>query len=242
MASVCSAWGRRLKRRSWTPVALVAIGLVIAGIAAQGSGLQWGEREVAWQEPAGSTELFQPQPEESTEVEDLVPVDERSSASLPDWISWLVLGLLVGVPLALLAYFMVRRVLEWLIDARGVYRPAEETRLLRRDISLVEQAVEAGLAEIDLGDDPRSAIIACWVHFESVSEAVGIPREASDVPSDLTRKLLEAHQLERDTLERLSAAYLRARYSPREVGESDRDSARRALVDLQRQLGVKEGR
>jgi hypothetical protein len=102
--------------------------------------------------------------------------------------------------------------------------------------------VEAALAEMDLGTDPRAAIMACWAHFERASEAVGIERETSDTPADLVRKLLERHALDGDSLYRLSEAYLRARYSPHQVGEADRDRARDALIALQAQLGVREGR
>lgn len=229
-------------RRRWLPVVVVAAGLMIAGIAAQGSGLQWGEREVSWESPTDSVEELAPEIEERPSLEEITPADEESPSPIPSWVSWLILGILVGIPLTLLLYFLARRLLQWVVEPPASDRPVEEAQYLRRDIALVEQAVEAGLAEIDLGTDPRSAIIACWVHFEHASEAVGIPRETSDVPSDLTRRLLETHRLEGGSLERLSTAYLRARYSPHAVGEADRDSARDALIDLQRQLGVREVR
>jgi hypothetical protein len=120
--------------------------------------------------------------------------------------------------------------------------PDPEPEYLHRDFTLVEDAVNAALAEMDLGTDPRAAIMACWAHFERASEAVGIEREASDTPADLVRKLLERHQLDGNALRQLSEAYLRARYSPHQVGEADRDRARDALIALQAQLGVREGR
>lgn len=233
---------RLLMRRRWLPVVIVAAGLMIAGIAAQGSGLQWGEREVSWESPTDQAEQLAPELEESPSLEEVPTAEEERPSPIPGWVSWLILGILVGIPLALVLYYLARRLLQWVVEPPDAIRPAEGAQYLRRDIALVEQAVEAGLAEIDLGTDPRSAIIACWVHFERASEAVGIPRESSDVPSDLTRRLLETHRLEGGSLERLSTAYLRARYSAHAVGEADRDSARAALVDLQEQLGLREVR
>ncbi|GAB3992694.1 hypothetical protein GCM10029992_02480 [Glycomyces albus] len=173
---------RLLMRRRWLPVVLVAAGLMIAGIAAQGSGLQWGEREVTWQSPTDSAEQLAPEMEESPSLPEAPTAEEEPPSPIPSWVSWLILGILVGVPLALLLYYLARRLLQWVVEPPASYRPAEEAQYLRRDIALVEQAVEAGLTEIDLGADPRSAIIACWVHFEHASEAVGIPVKPRTCP------------------------------------------------------------
>jgi hypothetical protein len=158
-------------------------------------------------------------------------------------VTWVVLGLLIGVPAFFVLLFLTRRLIEWLVFAppnSGIADP--EPEYLHRDFALVEEAVNAALAEMDLGTDARAAIMACWVHFERASEAVGIERESSDTPADLVRKLLVRHELDGAALRRLSDAYLRARYSPHEVGEADRDQARDALIALQSQLGVREGR
>ncbi|GAB3219775.1 hypothetical protein GCM10027447_03230 [Glycomyces halotolerans] len=233
-----------MTRRRWAPVFLVVAALVVVGLAAQGAGVQWGERESGWQFDGGDPEpLFSQDPITETSEEPQPLPEPTGDSSLPDWVTWVALAVLIGVPALLLLFFLARRVLWWLVDARS--DPSlrqEEIQRVHRDVALVEQAVEAGLTEIDLGTDPRSAIIACWVHFESASEAVGITRDPSDTPSDLVRKLLEHHELEGSSLLRLSEAYLRARYSPHEVDEADRDSARDSLIDLQRQLGVREGR
>ncbi|WP_157930676.1 DUF4129 domain-containing protein [Glycomyces xiaoerkulensis] len=229
--------------RRWAPVLLVVAGLIVVGIAAQGSGLQWGERDLDWERPTQEAEelFIEDSPTQTTEA--LPQPQDEEGAQLPPWVSWLLLAIFVGVPAALLLVFLTRRIVSWLIRSEITVPEVEsETHHQRRDIRLVEEAVAAGLSEIDVGTDPRSAIMACWVHFERASEAVGISREASDTPSDLVQKLLDHHDLERSSLSRLSGAYLRARYSPHDVDETDRDRARDALVDLQRQLGVREAR
>lgn len=232
-----------LTRRRWLPVVVVVAALIVVGIAAQGTGVQWSQGEAPFDLDAEApTQSFQAEPRPET-AESTPTGEEREEFSLPSWVSWLLLSILVGIPAALMLALLLRELARWLIDTQAdERRPEPEPQYLRRDVALVEEAVAAGLAEIDLGTDPRSAIIACWVHFEHAAEQVGIPKEPSDTPADLTRRLLERHELDGGSLSRLSQAYLRARYSPHEVDETDRDRARAALVDLSRQLGLEEAR
>ncbi|MCD0446750.1 DUF4129 domain-containing protein [Glycomyces sp. A-F 0318] len=234
---------RGASRRRWLPVVVVAAALLVVGIAAQGSGVSWQEAELPG--ATGGGELPQQIPSESPmeQPSDLPTGEPEDGFTMPSWVTWLVLGLLIGTPLCLILLLLARRLMDWLVHAPssdGV--PEPEPQYLHRDFALVEDAVAAALAEMDLGDDPRSAIMACWVHFERASEAVGIERESSDTPADLVRRLLERHRLDGAALTRLSAAYLRARYSPHDVVEADRDQARDALVALQAQLGLREAR
>ncbi|MBO3734017.1 DUF4129 domain-containing protein [Glycomyces niveus] len=229
--------------RRWLPVLVVVAALLVVGLAAQGAGLQWQEAEL----PEGTGEGRESPPPEAQQTMELpseMPMEEpREEYTLPGWVSWVVLGLLVGVPAFFVLLFLTRRLVEWLRDAppsSGIADP--EPEYLHRDFTLVEEAVNAALAEMDLGTDPRAAIMACWLHFERASEAVGIERASSDTPADLVRKLLVRHELDGTALRRLSEAYLRARYSPHQVVEADRDRARDALIALQAQLGVREGR
>ncbi|MFG3342680.1 DUF4129 domain-containing protein [Glycomyces sp. NPDC048151] len=230
------------QRRRWLPVLVVVAALLVVGLAAQGAGLQWQEAEIP--DATGEGDPPPPPPQESVEIPSLPPEGEpRDGFTLPGWVSWVVLLILVGIPVGLILIFLTRKLIEWIVDAppsSGVAEP--EPDYLHRDFTLVENAVNAALAEMDLGDDPRAAIMACWLHFEHASEAVGIERESSDTPADLVRKLLVRHELDGSALRRLSAAYLRARYSPHQVVEADRDQARDALVALQAQLGVRTGR
>lgn len=227
--------------RRWLPVLVVVAALLVVGLAAQGAGLQWEEARIP---PAtGGQDPPPPQAQPSLEIPTLEEGEPRDSFTLPSWVSWLVLTILVGIPVGLILIFLTRKLIEWLADAppsSGIADP--EPEYLHRDFTLVEEAVNAALAEMDLGDDPRAAIMACWLHFERASEAVGIERESSDTPSDLVRKLLVRHELDGAALHRLSEAYLRARYSPHQVVEADRDQARDALIALQAQLGVRVGR
>jgi hypothetical protein len=236
-----SAPPERTTLRRWLPVGIVVAALLVVGIAAQGTGLQWDEAQVP---TAGGDAVTQGPPAQSEPPPPTLPEsgEAREGFSLPPWVTWLVLGILVGIPALLILLFLARRVIEWLVDAPDAAAPEPETAYLHRDFALVEDAIAAALAEMDLGTDARSAIIACWVHFERAAENVGIARESSDTPADLVRKLLSRHDLDGAALNRLTEAYLRARYSPHEIAENDRDNARDALVALRTQLGVRESR
>ncbi|HEX2145061.1 MAG TPA: DUF4129 domain-containing protein [Glycomyces sp.] len=229
--------------RRWLPVAVVVAALLVVGLAAQGTGLQWQEAQL----PAttGDAETAPPPAQPSQEMPTVAGTmaAEDDGVTLPPWVTWLILAILIGVPVFFVLLFFARRLIDWLRDApphSGIADP--EPEYLHRDFTLVEEAVNAALAEMDLGTDPRAAIMACWLHFERASEAVGIERLDSDTPADLIRKLLERHDLDGASLARLSTAYLRARYSPHEVGDADRDAARDALIALQAQLGVRAAR
>jgi hypothetical protein len=233
---------RGAARHRWLPVAVVVAALLVVGIAAQGSGVSWQEAELPGS--TGGGELPRQLPSQPSLEEPTSPLGEPGEGfTLPSWVTWLILGVLVGIPLCLVLLLLARRLLDWLVHAPASDgAPEPETQYLHRDFAVVEEAVAAALAEMDLGDDPRSAIMACWVHFERASEAVGIERDASDTPADLVRRLLERHRLDGAALTRLSESYLRARYSPHDVVEADRDQARSALVALRAQLGVREVR
>ncbi|WP_205326841.1 DUF4129 domain-containing protein [Glycomyces sp. YM15] len=233
---------RRVALRRWLPVLVVVAALLVVGLAAQGAGLQWDEAEV----PTSTGERESPPPQQQETLEMPTGLENgtpQDTFTFPSWVTWVILGILIGVPAFFVLLFLTRKLIDWLVDAppsSGVGDP--EPEYLHRDFTLVEEAVNAALAEMDLGDDPRAAIMACWLHFERASEAVGIEREPSDTPSDLVRKLLVRHELDGSALRRLSEAYLRARYSPHQVVEADRDQARDALIALQAQLGLRTGR
>lgn len=225
--------------RRWLPVLAVVAALLVVGIAAQGTGLQWDEARMPY---SGGEGAESPPPLMTQEELSMPPTGEPVEGSkFPSWISWLILGVLAGIPLLLILLLVIRRLIRWIVEApesTGV--PEPEPAHLVRDFALVEDAIASALQEMDLGTDARSAIMACWVHFERAAEGVGIERDASDTPADLVRKLLSTHDLDGAALNRLTEAYLQARYSPHEVGEADRDRARDALVALRAQLGVRE--
>ena len=83
---------------------------------------------------------------------------------------------------------------------------------------------------------PRRAVIACWLRLEHAAAGSGTPRLAADTTADLVARLLAVHKVGEPALGRLAGAYRQARYAPHEVDESLRDTARRALAEVDAEL------
>ncbi|GAA4084897.1 DUF4129 domain-containing protein [Nonomuraea soli] len=142
---------------------------------------------------------------------------------------WLLVAL-PGVTIIVIIY----EVIKYLLSRRRPYQPSahrgpavEEEEL---HPELVRAAVRAGLQELDAGDDPRKAVIACWLRLEHEAAEAGAPRLVGDTPEELVARLLADH--DEDALRRLMGAYHLARYAPHEVSEELRSAARRALQQL----------
>lgn len=96
--------------------------------------------------------------------------------------------------------------------------------------------VVAGLEDLDEAADPRRAVIACWLRLERTVAEAGTPRLAAETPGELVGRVLAEHQVRPGALERLTALYREARYSPHDVDDHVRNAARAALDDVRRDL------
>lgn len=83
---------------------------------------------------------------------------------------------------------------------------------------------------------PRNAIVAAWVALEQAAERAGVPRFPTDTSTDLAARTLGSHVVDRGALDRLAALYREARFSPHELTEHHRASARTCLERLRAQL------
>ncbi|WP_203878107.1 DUF4129 domain-containing protein, partial [Planobispora takensis] len=230
------------RRRGWVPPALAVAGLLAAGLAAaaigRGEGFGPGGFDLgldlgpADPVPAGARERGG----SLTRVE-----------ALGEFSFWtvIVVAALLAAPTVVLMIKVILRA-----GAAGRERPAappgpepepeapaeaappQETR---RE---VRRALHAGLAGLDTGDDPRRAVIACWLRLERAAAAAGTPRAAADTSADLVARLLAAHRVGEESLDRLAEAYRRARYGPQEVDDSLREQARRALARVDAELAA----
>jgi hypothetical protein len=117
----------------------------------------------------------------------------------------------------------------------------------------VRAAMAASRAALIEGDDPRAAVIACWLALEELASRGGVPRAASDAPGDLVARMLGVARdpsgerpfqaltgpAER-ALTALAERYRAARYAPAPVTEADRATARGALDRLAAELSVRD--
>ncbi|OUC96425.1 DUF4129 domain-containing protein [Streptosporangium minutum] len=208
--------------RRWTPFALAVAGLTAVALAADGIRL----------DGAFDLDVLIPEPPARS------PVPVRSAGALPvgegptgRFAFWAVI--VVGAVLAAPVIVMLVRMLMRSGDRPPAARPAQERPPAAAEM---RAALRAGLTDLDAGDDPRRAVIACWLRLEHAAAGAGTPRTAADTPGDLVTRLLAAHRVSGPALGRLAAAYRQARYAPHEVAESLRGTARRALAEVDAEL------
>lgn len=221
--------------RRWTPFALAVAGLTAVALAADGIRLGG----------AFDLDVLAPEPP----VRSLVPLRSRSAGLLPvvenptgKFAFWAVV--VIGAALAAPVIVMLVRRLMRSGDRSPAARPAQERPPAARPAQErppaaageMRAALRAGLTDLDAGDDPRRAVIACWLRLEHAAAGAGTPRMAADTPGDLVTRLLAAHRVSGPALGRLAAAYRQARYAPHEVAESLRGTARRALAEVDAEL------
>ena len=168
---------------------------------------------------------------------------EAAGDGLPDWVAQLALaiGLLVVLAVVLLALWLVIR--EALARRKGVSvrRLAPERRAANEPPqSAAEEVVAAldeGIADLsNLDDDPRRAVIACWVRLEQAAAQAGTPRHVGDTPTDLVLRLLGAHRVDPAVLDRFAGLYREARYATHVIDGQMRAAAQAALRQLRGEL------
>jgi hypothetical protein len=163
-----------------------------------------------------------------------------ANVEVPEWLSWaitvtfasLVLALLLLLLGVMLRGYWGRRSQ---VVARQSGLPAmEEAR------RLVRGAIDEGLTDLDDADeDPRRAIIACWVRLERAAHLAGVPRGAGDTAADLVDRLLRTHfVVSADVLDGLAATYREARFADHVLDTAARERARAALRQLRAEVGV----
>ncbi|MFI6800397.1 DUF4129 domain-containing protein [Streptosporangium canum] len=209
----------------WTPFALAVAGLTAVALAADGIRL----------DGAFDLDVLVPEPP----VRSSVSVRSRSAGVLPlveeptgRFAFWAVI--VIGAVLAATVIVILGRMLMRSGDRPTAARPAQE--MPPAAAGEMRAALRAGLTDLDAGDDPRRAVIACWLRLEHAAAGAGTPRMAADTPGDLVTRLLAAHRVSGPALGRLAAAYRQARYAPHEVAESLRGTARRALAEVDAEL------
>lgn len=227
----------------WSVLVAVAVVLLVIGVAAAAGGLTVGPPpppgplEQPTQDAVDGTAPPTPPP-----TAPAGPVPAEGGWEIPGWVvrAFDIVGYTVGMlvllgALGIALYYLVSAPMR---PRLVVDRPATQPEGQPVDPDEVQQAVQAGLADIDVGGDPRRAVIACWLRLERIAAAAGTPRMAADTAEDLVVRLLASRQVDDRTLRALAEAYRRARYAPAEVSDRVRVSAREALARLATQLGA----
>ena len=159
----------------------------------------------------------------------------------PDVVSVPLLDLSVSITLSLvaavviacsiLAVLLVRpwvTIAEWLRQAR-----------VRRGASPVENmtsALAAGRRALEIGDDPRTAVIACYRQCEAALASRRRGRHAAETPREFLRGALAALHLPAPPIRALLQVFERARFSDLPVTRLDRSIALGALDEIRTDL------
>jgi hypothetical protein len=117
---------------------------------------------------------------------------------------------------------------EWLSRSHG-----------RKNSTLVAgltSAMSTGIRELEVGDDPRSAVIACYRRCEVALALRRRRRYASETPREFVHEALAALKLPALAVESLLRVFEKARFSELPVTSSDRSVALSALGEIRSAL------
>ena len=146
----------------------------------------------------------------------------------------------VGAPLGLFLAFSVLAAILALTyilrrgAAGGSRREGETVRSDdRREAS---RAVEATIAELELGADVRGAILACFQRFCRLLGARGITEQGALTPRELERIAVDRLHVAPDASATLTSLFEEARYSEHALQEADRSRAIDSLTGIRAAL------
>jgi Domain of unknown function (DUF4129) len=120
-----------------------------------------------------------------------------------------------------------------------VHRPGEaiagwlhRPRGRGRSLADVSSGISAAARELELGDDPRSAVIACYRRCEMALANRGRLRYTSETPREFLHDALTALALPANALRSLLLVFERARFSDLTITQKDRSVALDALSEI----------
>lgn len=96
-----------------------------------------------------------------------------------------------------------------------------------------EPAIDQAIADLDLGDDPRRAILAAYATLERAFATQGVVRRPAETAAEHLTRTLGTLSVDHVELRELGRLYERARFSDEELSASDRDRAR-VILDTAR--------
>lgn len=147
-----------------------------------------------------------------------------------------------GVPWDLLLALLITLVLLGLL-ARLILRllrerrqePEEEEGLEELE-ALVAATSAQQRARAAAEEDPRNAVVACWVALEEAAASSGLPRDPAETSVEFTSRVLARWQVRQGPLTGLAGLYREARFSRHPVTEEQRERALAALALIHEDL------
>ncbi len=98
------------------------------------------------------------------------------------------------------------------------------------------QAVQAAISELEMGEDVRAAILACYARFCRFLGARGFAAQDALTPRELEDLAVRRLSVSPDSAEALTALFEEARYSVHPLGDPDRERAVQSLERIRADL------
>ena len=196
------------RRRNWMPAVL----LTMCGVAIVSSLL------------VGRSSLLHHRTHPGSPVKPLAALAQRRSTARAvrfDWLPVIVVSSLTAAGLTAAAFVLVRR------RAPAPARHAAETLVL---------ALERTIDDLRGEPDPRRAVIAAYAQMEAALGRSGFSRAPSEAPREYLQRVLPEVGAGADSVERLTALFERAKFSPHAIDAQMKDEAIDALELLRDQL------
>jgi hypothetical protein len=162
-----------------------------------------------------------------------------AGASAGARVAIVIAAVVAGIALVTLLSLAVRRLIKFISDLDalplGPKLEASSTLLEAEPEQIqhnLRDQIAVALEDLERGDDPRGAIMACWLRLEAAVATGGIARRPTETSGELVSKVLDRLHIATTALDRLHELYLRARFSASSIGIVERDAARDALERL----------
>ncbi len=200
----------RPKRRRSRPrrQSALAVLLVLAALAA-----------LVWLIPRPENlELDESAPSFTISEVDFPPLEDVGAA-------WPLLVLVATAAIAIFAVSMLTRSQEEEVDEVDAG-------------ALLADSLTDALDALSWSEDPRSVIIKAYHDIETALAVAGLPRRASEAPREYLERVLANAGVRPGSITRLTTLFELARFSDRDLGESDRTEAEAALQSALADLGV----
>jgi len=127
----------------------------------------------------------------------------------------------------------------WLGRRRSRRRTAVEKEVEFEVLGSAQQVTEAIAAdadeqrtELEVGGDPRNAIVACWHRFELQAQRAGVERRRWQTTSEFVLGLLDLVGADHGAVARLADLYREARFSDHPMTDAHRAEALAALDEI----------
>ena len=158
----------------------------------------------------------------------------------PGWLGTVltVAASLAGLAVVVLALWVLLRSLR----RRGRAESAEDFTVLGGEQERLAEAVDSGRRALLLGDDARTAVIACYAAMEESLAASGVVRQRSDSPQDLLERAVADGLPAASAAAVLTDLFREARYSSHPMDHSHRTRASEALAEIASGLAARADR